>query len=136
MTVVGLGFRRDAGVDSLRDALQTALASANEAVRLTAIATAQDKAEAPALAQLAAERHLPVIGVPLALLAAQAATPSARVPRRYASRSLAEAAALAAAGPGARLLGPRVVSADGRATAGFAQPLPDPNVDSSADPSS
>ncbi|PTE19863.1 precorrin methylase, partial [Cereibacter changlensis JA139] len=32
-----------------------------------------------------------------------------------------EAAALAAAGPGARLLGPRVTSADGRATAAIAE---------------
>jgi cobalt-precorrin 5A hydrolase len=36
---------------------------------------------------------------------------------------VAEAAALAAAGPGARLRGPRAVSADGTATAAIAEGL-------------
>lgn len=41
-----------------------------------------------------------MIAVPLAMLGEQAATPSVHVPERYGTRSLAEAAALAAAGPG------------------------------------
>ncbi|MHA6346914.1 cobalamin biosynthesis protein, partial [Roseivivax sp. CAU 1761] len=45
----------------------------------------------------------------------------AALPARYDTGSVAEAAALAAAGPGARLLGPRAVSPDGCATCALAQ---------------
>jgi len=48
-------------------------------------------------------------------------TQSARVASLYGTGSLAEAAALAAAGPGARLLGPRATSQDGKATAALAE---------------
>ena len=47
-------------------------------------------------------------------------TQSAKVAERFGTGSVAEAAALAAAGPGAQLLGPRVVSGDGLATAAIA----------------
>lgn len=87
---------------------------------LTALATADDKAAHPALAQLAAELALPVVAVPLAQLAGQTAAPSAHVPERYGARSLAESSALAAAGPGARLLASRAESADQMATAAIA----------------
>jgi len=43
------------------------------------------------------------------------------VPARYGARSVAEAAALAAAGPGARLVGTRVISDDRLATAAIAE---------------
>ena len=58
----------------------------------------------------------------VAALTAQAT--STQSPASRASRgtgSVAEAAALAAAGPGARLLSPRVISADGRATCALAE---------------
>jgi cobalt-precorrin 5A hydrolase len=48
-------------------------------------------------------------------------TQSARVRERFGTGSVAEASALAAAGPGARLLGPRVISGDGLATAAIAE---------------
>ena len=117
MRVAGLGFRAQASVASLRSALQAAGGSAG----LTALATAEDKARAPALLQLAAELGLPVIAVPLTALQAQAAASSPHVPARYGSHSLAEAAALAAAGPGARLLATRAASADSLATAAIAE---------------
>ena len=120
MTVLGLGFRADAGVGSLRDALRAASALVPGPHDLTALATAQDKLDCPALAQFAAELGLPVIGVPLALLAAQPAAPSTHAPSRYGGRSLAEAAALALAGPQGRLLASRAVSSDGKATAALA----------------
>ncbi len=129
-TVAGLGFRADAGVASLRSALQAALSASASASAigsppaLTALATADDKATHPALAQLAAELALPVVAVPLAELAGHigtlSAAPSAHVPQRYGARSLAESSALAAAGPGARLLASRTVSADQMATAAIA----------------
>ena len=117
MRVAGLGFRALADVASLRDALRLAGGTTG----LTALATAEDKANIPALIRLAAELGLPVIAVRLATLSSQAATPSAHGPRRYGAHSLAEAAALAAAGPGARLVTARAVSTDKLATAAIVE---------------
>ena len=146
-TVAGLGFRASASVESLRSALQIAMAAsqsdAGEPLLLTALATAEDKAHHPAFTQLAAQMALPVVAVPLAQLTelarrieARSATqhiislvtqhdrplhkPSAHVPQRYGARSLAESTAITAAGPGAHLLAPRAVSSDHRATAAIA----------------
>jgi cobalt-precorrin 5A hydrolase len=120
VTVLGLGFRADADVQSLRDAVRAANAMVPGSHTVTALATAQDKVALPALKQFAAELGLPVIGVPLALLAGQPAAFSAHAPTRYGGRSLAEAAALAVAGPQGRLLASRAVSSDGKATAALA----------------
>jgi cobalt-precorrin 5A hydrolase len=119
--VAGLGFRAQASVASLRSALQ---AAGGSSVQLSALATAEDKAHAPVLQQLAAELGLPVLGLPLVALQQQHATASPRAPARYGSHSLAEAAALAAAGHGAQLLGPRAVSTDRMATAAIAENTP------------
>lgn len=116
MIAAGLGFRQDAGIDSLRDALARAGGVPQ------ALATAVDKADAPAIRALAAEYDLPLQAISLESLQHQPTlTQSARVQARYGTGSLAEAAALAAAGPGARLLGPRVTSQDGKATAALAE---------------
>ena len=104
----GLGFRQQASPQALRQALRQALDAALRAatqggavLSLHALATAEDKCHHPALVQLAAELALPLRPVPLAQLVAQDAQPSAHVPMRYGAHSLAEAAALGAAGPGA-----------------------------------
>ena len=135
-TVAGLGFRASASVESLRSALQVAMAASQSAAGttlvLTALATAEDKAHHPALTQLAAEMAVPVVAVPLAQLtvadgaidalsATHRVTSSAHFPQRYGARSLAECAALTAAGTGAYLLAPRSVSADQMATAAIAE---------------
>ena len=71
---------------------------------------------------LAALMGLPVHAVtPDALAAQTCITHSPRVQALYGTGSVAEAAALAAAGPGARLLAPRAQSADGMATAAIAE---------------
>ena len=117
MIVAGLGFRKDAGIDSLRDALRAAGGEKTQA-----LATAEDKAGSPVIQALAAEMALHLHAVPLERLRNQPTlTQSSRVQARYGTGSLAEAAALAAAGPGARLLGPRVTSQDGKATAALAE---------------
>nr|WP_286197684.1 cobalamin biosynthesis protein [Variovorax boronicumulans] len=126
VTVLGLGFQSGAGLASLRDALHAACAPLPDRPVLRAVATAQDKLDSAALVQFAAELRVPLVGVPLPLLAVQPATPSAFAPARYGGHSLAEAAALAAAGPGARLLAPRAVSRDRQATAALATALPPP----------
>lgn len=121
MKVAGLGFRSSAGVESLRAALAAAGGQGADA-----LATSERKAGAPAMQALAAETGLPLLALPEDLLAAQTTlTESARVRRLTGAGSLAEAAALAGAGPGARLLGERAVSADGLATAALAQSAKD-----------
>jgi cobalt-precorrin 5A hydrolase len=122
--VAGFGFRAHATCEALQQVLTQALRTAElgqpAPVVLAALASAEDKCSHPALVQLAFERGLPVHPVALALLAAQDLPPSQHVPARYGSHSLAEAAALAAAGQGAVLVAPRQVSADGSATAAIA----------------
>jgi cobalt-precorrin 5A hydrolase len=125
--VAGLGFRAGCSVDSLRSALQAALqaASAHQGKELTiahigALATAADKASHPALLQLAAELQLDIHAVSLAILAKTPSSPRENVPDRYGNHSVAESAALAAAGPVAALLGGRSISPDRMATAALA----------------
>ncbi len=117
MRVAGFGFRASA----TPQALFAALAAAGGAEGVLALATAADRAAHPAFAGLAAQLGLPARAVPLAALRAANATPSARVPARYGGQSLAEAAALAAAGPGARLVAGRRMSPCGLATCAIAE---------------
>ena len=116
MRVAGFGFRKGATVAALQDALQRA----GGPLGVTALATADDKVSG--LQPLGRSLGLPVIGVPVTALAVQPVlTRSPRVQALYGTGSLAEAAALAATGPGARLLGPRTQSQDGTATAAIAE---------------
>ncbi|WP_298887257.1 cobalamin biosynthesis protein [uncultured Bradyrhizobium sp.] len=118
MKVAGLGFKQDATLDSLRDAL----AAAGGAEGLAAVATISDKADAEALKQLARECGVPIKGVPANVLAGiPTPTQSRRVSEKFGTGSIAEAAALAAAGPGARLIAMRAVSQDRTATAAIAE---------------
>ena len=121
--VVGLGFREQVSCQALRQVLDAATAAGRHAcgdVALRALATAEDKCHHPALLQLATERSLQVQAVPLARLRTQNLPHSAHVPARYGAHSLAEAAALAASGPGAVLIVSRLVSDDRHATAAIA----------------
>jgi cobalt-precorrin 5A hydrolase len=114
--VAGFGFRAAARADSLADALSRA----GRAPGL--LATAEDKAHTPAFRAFAQRSGLPVLGIDPAALAAQPTLTQSQASRAArATGSVAEAAALAAAGPGARLLGPRVVSGDGMATCALAE---------------
>ena len=116
MIVAGFGFRSGATPDSLRDAL----ARTNGAPH--ALSTVEDKASAPAFAAFARTMCLPVIAVPPDALRNQpTVTVSAASLAHRGTPSLAEAAALAAAGPNARLTGVRVTSADRLATCALAQ---------------
>ncbi len=112
MRVAGFGFRAGAS-----------LASFHAAYALTggadALATATDKAAA--LAPFATSLGLPLIQVTRAALAAHPRPGSARVTALYGTGSLAESAALAAAGPGARLTLSRVTSPDGQVAASLAE---------------
>jgi cobalt-precorrin 5A hydrolase len=118
MKVAGLGFKSEAKVESLRDAL----AAAGGPGGLDALATASDKVDAAALVSLARELGLVIKAVPAeALACVETTTHSVRVAAMHGTGSLAEAAALAAAGRRARLVSVRVVSRDRTATAAIAE---------------
>lgn len=118
MKVAGLGFRKDVTLASLREALL----AAGGAAGLTAVATVSDKAEAEVLKQLARECGVPIRAVPADILSGiDTPTQSKIVMDKFGTGSVAEAAALAAAGPRARLIATRVVSQDRTATAAIAE---------------
>jgi cobalt-precorrin 5A hydrolase len=125
MSVAGFGFRAEASAASMRHALEAALAQSDTPITLTGLATAWDKATTSEFVRFAADCGLPVLPISADALLAQPAGASALVPARYGQRSVAEACALAAAGLGAQLLGPRCVSPDGMATAAIAHVLPE-----------
>ncbi|ATF19140.1 cobalamin biosynthesis protein [Phaeobacter gallaeciensis] len=123
MKVAGIGFREAATAADLA----AALALCDQGV--DAIASIAAKAHAPAMQDFARSIGLPVIALQEQDIAGeQTLTCSPRIKARFATGSLAEAAALAGArhgvaGAKARLLAPRVVTADGLATAAIAERL-------------
>lgn len=117
MIVAGFGFRAAANAGSLRSAYE--LAASGHAV--SALATAEDKARAASFRALAQSLDLPVHRIAVATIqAVQTLSESAHARRAHGTGSLAEASALAAAGPGARLLSPRHISQDRMATCAIA----------------
>ncbi len=116
MRVAGIGCRADVTAEALQEVLQAAGGSAQ------VLATLHDRAMLPAVMHFAAD-----LGIPLRIMDEGALhqqvtlTQSPRIEARFGTGSVSEAAALAAAGPGARLIGPRVISADGSATAAIAE---------------
>jgi len=118
MKVAGLGFRRDVTLASLREALL----AAGRAEDLDAVATVSDKADSEALKQLARECGVPIRAVSAEELAnIHTPTQSKLIVESFGTGSVAEAAALAAAGRHARLIAVRVVSQDRTATAAIAE---------------
>ncbi len=119
MIVAGFGFRSGVTLAALQDAL----ARAGGPDGVTHLATLARKAAA--LDALASHLGLPVVAVPLAAIQnQQTPTRSELVTDLFGVGSVAEAAALAAAGPVAHLRGPRATSADGTATAAIASAEP------------
>ncbi|MEO0762475.1 MAG: cobalamin biosynthesis protein [Pseudomonadota bacterium] len=118
MIVAGFGFRGGATVASLADALDRAWPCG----AVTLLSTVEDKAQRPTFLSFAETRALPIQPITKDDLAAQVTlTQSSAAKAARGVGSVAEAAALAAAGPSARLLGPRVVSGDGMATCALAE---------------
>ena len=115
MRVAGIGFRKGASLDSLRAALAAVEALGG---RAEALASLPEKAADPALQALAAERGLPLI--PVAVQGIATPTQSPRIQAMHGTGSVAEAAALAAAGPGAKITVARISAPDGRATCAMA----------------
>lgn len=117
MIVAGFGFNSKTTANSLADALD----ATGYATVITALATAADKAIAPPVLDFAKSRNLPIVPVATQdLQATKTKTQSviSRLMRR--TGSVAEAAALAAAGADASLLATRHISADRTATCAIA----------------
>ncbi|WP_449468830.1 cobalamin biosynthesis protein [Sphingobium chungangianum] len=114
MIVAGFGCRSGAGEDALRAALDA------HGAGVTALATLAHKEAL--LAPLARALNLPLILIdPCAIEGADTPTRSAASLTAYGTGSVAEAVALMAAGPGARLITTRIISSDGQATCALAQ---------------
>ena len=115
MIVAGFGFRAGASDASLRDAL--ARAATDHAPQV--LATAEDKADG--LQRFAIALNLPVAGVNAADLARQTTLTQSEIAMAARNTgSVAEAAALAVAGTGARLVAPRHISQDRMVTCAIA----------------
>ena len=118
MIVAGFGFRSAATVQSLANAY----AKARGPHRPDRITTASDKVDTQVFQDLAADLALPITKIdPEALREVRTATCSSHSLNARGAGSVSEAAALAAAGPRARLLAPRVVSDDHMATCALAR---------------
>jgi cobalt-precorrin 5A hydrolase len=125
MMIAGVGCRRGTSAAAIETVIAAALAHAGLASRrLDVLATAQFKGDEPGIAAAAAARGVPLIYVAQADLerAGGRATHSRRVTRLMGVGSVAEAAALAAGGPAARLVVPRI--AIGPATCALAETAP------------
>ena len=113
MIVAGIGCRRGTSAPDIEAAIRAALAQAGMAAdALTAIATAAAKHDEAGIEAAAAHLGVDVVLVAEADLKAageRVETNSARVLALTGVPSVAEAAALAAAGPLARLISPRLV---------------------------
>jgi cobalt-precorrin 5A hydrolase len=122
MIVAGVGCRKGASATAIADAIACALRRAGlERCSIAKIATSAAKGAEPGLAAAALSLGVPLVLVPQADLEAASSrtkTHSQRVMALAGVPSVAEAAALAVAGPTARLLTPRI--AVGTATCALA----------------
>ncbi len=113
MLIAGIGCRRHVAADDILAALDAALAVHGiERHTLAALATGFTKADEPGLKQAATRLGLPlsVSGAEeLTAVESRLLTRSEQSFTATGSGSLSEAAALAAAGPGAHLLGHRFI---------------------------
>jgi cobalt-precorrin 5A hydrolase len=122
MMIAGVGCRRGTSAAAIETVIAAALAHAGlTSHRIDLLATAAFKGNEPGIAAAAAARGVRLILVAQADLerVGDRATHSRRVAALMGVGSVAEAAALAAGGPAARLVVPRIVI--GPATCALAQ---------------
>jgi cobalt-precorrin 5A hydrolase len=112
MIVAGIGCRRGASAEAIGQIVEAALAGCRlERSQLNALATAAEKGEEPGIRDTAGRLALPLILVAaedLARAADKALSFSQRVLDLKGVPSIAETAAIAAAGRNARLLAARI----------------------------
>jgi cobalt-precorrin 5A hydrolase len=128
MIVAGIGCRRGASAAAVETAIMAALAARGLGTdRLAAVATSNSKGKEPGIKAAAAALGVPFVTVAQGELEAAGhgiATKSQRVLALTGVGSVAEAAALAAAGSGAQLVAQRVIV--GAVTCALAQSKPAP----------
>lgn len=115
MIALGIGCRRNAPVEDIEAVIAVALDAASlSAAAIGVVATADDKVIEPGLIEAARRLHRPLLGIAaseLAEMSDRVSTRSERVQRLKGVPSVAETAALAAIGQGARLIVPRIANA-------------------------
>ena len=115
MIVAGIGCRRNAPADAIEESIGLALSKCGlECTALGALATAAEKGGEPGLREAASHLALPLLLIAedeLTRASEGALTVSERVLTLKGVPSIAETAALAAAGRGARLIAARVSNA-------------------------
>lgn len=113
--VAGLGLRAGTSEGDIRTCLDQTLATAGLAGELVPrFATLAARSAEPGLLALAKERNAELVAIPdeaLKGFEAACATRSTRIASLYGVGSVAEAAALAAAGPGSVLVQSRITTA-------------------------
>jgi cobalt-precorrin 5A hydrolase len=114
--VAGIGFNSAATAQSLASAMARI---AGNGLQVNALASIAAKTETALLRDFAAQINLPLQTVQVAGIVTPSQSP--RVLALVGTGSLAEAAALVAAGPNARLISPRTQSECGCATIAIAQ---------------
>jgi cobalt-precorrin 5A hydrolase len=114
IVAIGVGCRAGVAGEAIAALARRALAEAGAPEGERRMFTLAAKAEEPGIIQAALLLDTKLTPLPLAALKAQARsilTPSALAQEQFGAPNLAEAAALAGAGEGGRLLGPRLAAA-------------------------
>jgi cobalt-precorrin 5A hydrolase len=115
IVAIGVGCRAGVAGEAIAALARRALAEAGAPEGERRMFTLAAKADEPGLIEAARLVGAKLVALPLAALEAQAdriLTPSAAAQSRFGAPNVAEAAALAGAGEGGQLLGPRL-AADG-----------------------
>ncbi|WP_233437223.1 cobalamin biosynthesis protein [Vreelandella alkaliphila] len=130
LRIAGFGFRSEATLESLVQALDQLIDQYGAVYKYGLInRLAAARSMLPLVEELGRLRNIEVIAVADAELSTVTTlTHSNQSMQARGTGSVAEAVALIAAGPNARLMGPRIISTDRKATAalalGFARKLP------------
>jgi cobalt-precorrin 5A hydrolase len=115
IVAIGVGCRAGVAGEAIATLARRALAEAGAPKGELRVFTLAAKANEPGLIEAARLLRAQLVALPLDALEAQAGrilTPSAVAQSRFGAPNIAEAAALAGAGEGGRLVGPRL-AADG-----------------------
>jgi cobalt-precorrin 5A hydrolase/precorrin-3B C17-methyltransferase len=123
--VVGVGASKGASTEGLYDAVHQALSSAGlDVSAVAAVATLDAKAAEPAIVELAERLGVGIVSLGASLLSSvEVPNPSEIVREAVGTPSVAEAAAVVAAGPGSRLVSTKTVSATRDSTVAIARRL-------------
>lgn len=123
--VVGVGASKRASTEGLYDAVHQALSSAGlDVSAVAAVATLDAKAAEPAIVELAERLGVGIVSLGASLLCSvEVPNPSEIVRKAVGTPSVAEAAAVVAAGPGSRLVSTKTISATRDSTVAIARRL-------------